>query len=277
MEDIRKERDKRMDENTALTVVQPQMNLRDTMTLGRVLATSGRFSDTTNTEQAVVKVLAGQELGFGPIASMVGINIIQGRVSVSANLMAQAVKRSTKYDYRIAEMTSERCEIVFYEGGQEIGRSMFDKADAQKAGTKNMSKFPRNMLFARAMSNGVKWYCPDVFQTGVYTPEELGVEVDGDGEIINITPEPAITTTPTDGKHWIESENVRKRFWVYANVLTLSDADVHAALEVEHVGEYAGTMPEAKAALDAYISDRIAETDEAEAESPPPNADDLES
>lgn len=30
------------------------------------------------------------------------------------------------------------------------------------------------MLFARAISNGVKWFCPDVFEMPVYTPEELG-------------------------------------------------------------------------------------------------------
>ena len=28
------------------------------------------------------------------------------------------------------------------------------------------------MLFARAISNGVKWYCPDVFGGPVYVPEE---------------------------------------------------------------------------------------------------------
>lgn len=29
------------------------------------------------------------------------------------------------------------------------------------------------MLFARAISNGVAWYCPDVVSGRVYTPEEL--------------------------------------------------------------------------------------------------------
>ncbi len=176
-----------MSEEKALVPAQ-QMSWQDTMALGRVLAVSKRFSDSANAEQAVVKVLAGRELGFGPIASMVGIYIIKGQVSVSANMMAQAVKRSIKYDYQIVEMTAERCEIAFFERGKDVGHSVFDKADAQKAGTQNMKKFPRNMLFARTMSNGVKWYCPDVFQTGVYTPEELGALVDGEGEIINVTP-----------------------------------------------------------------------------------------
>jgi hypothetical protein len=32
------------------------------------------------------------------------------------------------------------------------------------------------MLFARAMSDGVKWYTPDVFNGPVYTPDEIQVE-----------------------------------------------------------------------------------------------------
>ena len=47
-------------------------------------------------------------------------------------------------------------------------------ADAKAAQTKNMDKYPQNMLFARAMSNGVKWYTPDIFAGPVYTPEEMG-------------------------------------------------------------------------------------------------------
>jgi hypothetical protein len=36
------------------------------------------------------------------------------------------------------------------------------------------------MLFARAMSNGARWYCPDVFAGPAYTPDELGADVDGE-------------------------------------------------------------------------------------------------
>ena len=39
--------------------------LADTMRLGEVLARSGYFADSREAAQAVVKVLAGSELGFG--------------------------------------------------------------------------------------------------------------------------------------------------------------------------------------------------------------------
>ena len=52
--------------------------------------------------------------------------------------------------------------------------------------------FPRNMLYARAISNGAKWHCPDVFGGPVYTPDELGATIDGEtGEMIDVSPTPA--------------------------------------------------------------------------------------
>jgi hypothetical protein len=83
------------------------------------------------------------------------------------------VKSSGKYNYRVTEQTDKVCSIDFYEGAELIGTSTFTIEDAKKAGTKNTDKFPRNMLFARAMSNGVKWYTPDVFAGPVYVPEEM--------------------------------------------------------------------------------------------------------
>lgn len=162
-----------------------------TMELGQLLAKSGYFSDAKEAGQAVVKVLAGRELGFGPIQSMTGINIIKGKVSMSANIMAAALKKSGRYDYRVVtpmEQRDERCEIVFYEGGEEIGRSIFTLAMAKRAGLggDNWQKYPANMLFSRALSNGVKWYCPDLGSGPLYTPDELGERVDGEtGEIID--------------------------------------------------------------------------------------------
>lgn len=154
------------------------------MQLGKVFAHSGFFADARQEAQAVVKILAGAEMGFSPIASMMGVYVINGRVSVGANLMAAAVKKSGKYDYKVLKNDDTVCEIEYFQGGQSIGKSAFTIQDARKAGTKNLDKFPRNMLFARAMSNGVRWYCPDVLGgTPVYTPEEMGADTDEEGNV----------------------------------------------------------------------------------------------
>lgn len=168
--------------------------------VGQVLAASGFFQDSRGAAQAAVKVMAGAELGFGPVASMTGVNIIKGRVTLSANLMAAAIKRHPNYTYRVKEHTAERCAIDFIEHGVLIGESTFSMEDAKLAGLasgENYRKYPKNMLFSRALSNGAKWYCPDVFGGApIYTPDELGAEVDGEtGDVVNApTHEPAALT-----------------------------------------------------------------------------------
>jgi hypothetical protein len=181
------------------------------------MSKSGFFTDAADAGKAIVKILAGQEMGFGPFASMTGIFIIQGRPSIGANLMAAAVKGSGRYDYRVIELSDTACELAFFQGAKEIGRSRFTMDDAKKAGTKNVDKFPRNMLFARAISNGVRWFCPDVFNgSAVYTPEELGAETDENGDVIglkNTIPwTQAQTAKPAPDFTVIERDNERTVF-----------------------------------------------------------------
>jgi hypothetical protein len=104
---------------------------------------------------------------------MSGIHIIQGKPTIGAGLIASTVKGSGKYDYKVVEMSDKNCSIDFYQGKEKIGNSAFSIEEAKKAGTKNIDKFPKNMLFARAISNGVKWFCPDVFSGPIYVPEEM--------------------------------------------------------------------------------------------------------
>jgi len=193
--------------------IRESMTLQETMTLGDVLAKSGFFNDAKDAAKAVVKVLAGRELGFGPIASMTGVHVVQGKPSIGANLLGAAIKGSGRYNYRVAHLDDTRAEVVFFEHGQEAGRSSFTMDDAKKAGLSgkdNWQKYPRNMLFSRALSNGARWYCPDVF-SGVtpYTPEELGAEVDGEtGDVIDVTPTPI---TPKAEKEQAAAQREQKQ------------------------------------------------------------------
>lgn len=176
-------------------VLASGVNVDELYRIGKMLALSGYFDAKGNNDMAIAqictKVLAGAEMGYGPFASVQGIHIIQGRPSIAANLMAAAVKAHPMYDYRVRTMTDKECSIEFFQRmgdkWESLGVSTFTADDARKAQTKNMDKYARNMLFARAMSNGVKWYTPDCFNgNAVYVPEELGAEVDGDGNVIDV-------------------------------------------------------------------------------------------
>ena len=169
-------------------------NIDDLARLSGMLASSGYFKDARDAAQAGVKVLAGLEMGFGAFASMTGIHLIDGKPSVGANLLAQAVKRSGRYNYRVTKHTDQECVIAFFEHGEPIGESSFSMKDAQAAGVAGRGPwkaYPKAMLFARALSQGVRWHCPDVLGgTTAYVPEELGASVDGDGNVIDVESRP---------------------------------------------------------------------------------------
>ena len=140
-----------------------------------------------NTSQAIMKIMAGREMGLGAFASLSNIHIIKDKPVIGANMMAAMIKASGKYDYRIAEFDKTVCKIMFLQlqsgGWIELGESSFSMDDAAAAGLmkedSGWTKFPRNMLFARAISNGVRWYCPDLFAGNTaYTPGELDDSVE---------------------------------------------------------------------------------------------------
>ena len=168
------------------------IELSEIIGIAKILAASGYFDKgPANEAQLATKILAGREMGLGPFAAVQGIHVIQGRPALSANLIAAAIKSSPKYDYRVLALTAEECEIEIFEriNGkiETLGKSKFTAADARAAGTQNMAKFARNMLFARAISNAARWYCPDLFSgNAVYVPEELGAIVDGDGNVVDV-------------------------------------------------------------------------------------------
>jgi hypothetical protein len=144
--------------------------------LGAIMVKSGYFKDTREEAQAIVKILYGAELGFGPIASMLGCYIVDGRPSLSAQLIASAIQKSGTYRYRVREWTDSRCRIEFFDRGESVGESTFSLDDANRAGLANKQtwkQYPKAMLWARAMSQGARAYTPDVFNGAIYTPDEL--------------------------------------------------------------------------------------------------------
>jgi hypothetical protein len=162
-----------------------KINTADIMSIGKAFAESGMFTDIKSAAQAIVKIQAGQEIGIPPFAAMSGIHIIQGKPTIGAGLIASSIKGSGKYDFRVVEHSEKICSIEFFQGKESLGISTFTIEDAKKAGTKNIDKFPKNMLFARAISNGVKFYTPDVFSGPVYTPEEMEqVTIDAPVEVL---------------------------------------------------------------------------------------------
>lgn len=198
--------------------MQPTFAARDVgeiHQLGQTLASSGYFPDAKTAAQAVVKVLAGREMGFAEFVSMAGVHVIEGKPTIGAHLLASAIKRSGKYDYKIVRLDRTACELQFLQlaGGQwkpadgpTIALTLQEFIDSGvaigKNGVKdNWKRNPDDMLFARAISKGYRRYCPDL--SGgllVYTTEEMDGGEDNPPQLqaspTPATPPPAANGTP---------------------------------------------------------------------------------
>ena len=167
--------------------------------MAKSMVDSGFFSDTKQVAQAMVKIQAGRELGLPPFASMSGIHIVQSKPVLGANLIATLVKNSGRYDYRIKTLDNRACVLEWYENGKPVGEAGFTMDEANAAGLTNKptwKAYASDMLFARAISRGARRFAPGIFGGApVYTPDELGVDTDEDGhviqgEVVNVTPPP---------------------------------------------------------------------------------------
>lgn len=176
-------------------------SFEDLQQFGQAAAKSGYFRDTQDVAKAIVKMQAGMEIGVPPIASLTGIHIVEGKPTLSASLIASRIKASGKYRYVAKKHSETECELEFKEKldgiWESVGVSSFTMSDAAKAGISgraNWKRYPKNMLFARAISNGARWYCADIFTGAIYTTEEI----QDDPSIVEEQPTPEIKTVEAE-------------------------------------------------------------------------------
>jgi hypothetical protein len=147
--------------------------------IAEAVARSGCFPHIRSPEQALTIMQLGHELGVGPAVAVSNVTIHKGRVAVSAQLQSALVQMSERYDYRIVRLDAEACELEFSRDGKPVGLSRYAIDDARRAGLLNKDvwrNYPDDLLFARALTRGVRRYCPELLAGCGYVPEELGIE-----------------------------------------------------------------------------------------------------
>jgi hypothetical protein len=159
-----------------------RLSLPEIRDLSERLARGGSFGGA-NAVQIETRILAGQEIGVGPITAATNITVANGKIMISASLQAALVLQSDWYVYEVVEVTDERAEIRFHDNGagEALGTSVYTIAEAARAGlTKKQvwQQYPADMVFNRALTRGVRRYCPDILVGNpAYTREELGEDV----------------------------------------------------------------------------------------------------
>ena len=110
-------------------------------------------------------ILTGRELGLGPMASLRGLQVIDGSVSMTAQMMAGKIL-AAGHRVEWVENTDRAAEVRITRGdGLGEATARFTIQDAQRAGLAgktNWTKYPRAMLRARALSECAGMICADV-------------------------------------------------------------------------------------------------------------------
>lgn len=160
-------------------------------------------------EQALAIILTSKELGIGMMQGFRSINIISGTPTISPQLMLALIHRSGQLEDMIITDDGQCCSVTMRRRGLTPHSEAFSMKDAAAIKTTeyvngdkrtislsekyNWRQMPAVMRKWRAIAACARVVFPDVTM-GLYTPEELGGEVDAEGELVG-----EIDLTPRDG------------------------------------------------------------------------------
>jgi hypothetical protein len=190
------------------SLISSDDEIRRCWRLAEGLHASGMFK-VGQASQAFAKILIGRDIGISPTQALMSIDIVNGNIFMRGVLLAAFVRKSANYDYTITHHDAKKCIVTFQSLSKATGKwgeegvSEFTIEEAQQQGLLGKDpwkKTPKNMLFWRAISNGVKFHCPDLLGgVPVYTeadpiPEPTSRELgagngSGEAEGIDLGPE----------------------------------------------------------------------------------------
>ena len=141
--------------------------------MASVASKSGLFPGAKNQDTACALMLLAQAEGIHPMSAMRRYHVIEGQPSMRADAML-ASHYAAGGTVKWITSTDAECRAVFTSpvSSLEVGWTLDDAKRAGVAGKQIWAKYPRQMLRARCISEGVRATSPGVV-VGIYTPEEV--------------------------------------------------------------------------------------------------------
>ena len=126
----------------------------------------------------------GQTLGVAPLTAVQSIHVINGKPTASADLIAGLVRRAG-HKLRVNGDDKRAVAQIIRADDPDFTFEVvwtIERAQAAKLTSKDTWKnFPAAMLKARAITEVARAACSEILQGTIYTPEEMGANVDADG------------------------------------------------------------------------------------------------
>ena len=147
--------------------------VNDIQTMAVAVVKSGLFGMKT-VEQATALMLIAQAEGYHPALAARDYHIIQGRPTLKAEtMMARFQQQGGKVEWKTLTDKEVTATFSHPSGGSATITWTFEQAkQAGLTGKDNWKNYPRAMLRARVVSEGIRTVFPGVV-LGVYTPEEV--------------------------------------------------------------------------------------------------------
>lgn len=163
--------------------LQP-LDLTSAYTISEWVVKSNLYKQFKTPSQVFVTIARGKEMGLGMMTMLAGTHMIDGKPTLSADLIRALVSRSPDYEYLYpVEMSATRVTWVGKNKRHpEPVRYTYTIEEAQQAGlaakgnygnTSNWSKRPQDMLMKTAGSKLARLLWP-AESLGFYCPEEMG-------------------------------------------------------------------------------------------------------
>lgn len=160
-----------MDTNGSSTAIMPLDMMQQ---MAQIVAKSGLFGVKTP-DAALALMLISQADGMHPMQAIQRYHIIQGRPALRADaILGDFIKNGGKVKW--VKRDDDCVTAVFYSAavpdGVEVSWDMKRATAAKLTNKDNWRNYPRQMLTARVISEGVRITDPVVCR-GMYTPEEV--------------------------------------------------------------------------------------------------------
>ncbi len=162
----------------ATTVLPSAGEWEATMTMAKTIAATTFVpkSYRGNPEAVVAGILYGREIGLGPMQALQQIHIIDGKPSMSAELMLAQMRRGgvviveSRVDDQGAFIHARRKDT-----GEEaeVEWTVQEAADAGLTGKDNWAKYRQDMLWARVVGRLARRLGSDLLGGMVYATEEM--------------------------------------------------------------------------------------------------------
>jgi hypothetical protein len=181
--------------------------LPEKMQYAKALAESGMLPGQYRKQPAnlLYALEYAESLGLHPMAAITGIHVIEGKPSASAALISALVRRAG-HKLRVRGNDQEAvAQIIRADDPDWTFEARWTMARAEQAGLARKQvwkNYPAAMLKARAITEVARDACEEALSGMHYTPEELGANVDADGEVIEAEVQQLRRVQPGEGDPW---------------------------------------------------------------------------